>query len=141
MNMKQLGKCIVLLSIGLVLFLASCSNNMTSSNSGTYYYEGYRITMAQYNSFLASVNNSQSFNFSDVLAFRQQLQNYNGYFIASASKITGAELYDFCIQRGVSPTDYNVMKSALDARGNYIAFFHYAPDMYNYIIWMYVEKE
>ena len=104
----------------------------------TYYYEGFEITMAQYNSFMSTTTPGYTYTNSQIKRFRQTLRNYNGTFIASGEGVTESELRDLFIQTGMSPSEYTELKASLDSVGNLIYFF--SQNYSSNIIWIYFEK-
>jgi len=103
----------------------------------TYYYEAYRITMVQYNTFNSTVSGGQNYTFSQIQGFRHKLRSYNGTFVESNSGISESELKTFANQQGFEGSTYTQIKDSLDSVGNLILFSF--PS--NYVIWTYIEKE
>ena len=132
-----LGILVLVLVFGITV--AGCKEEPPETK--TYYYEAYRITMAQYNTFNSAVSGGQTYTFSQIQGFRQTLRSYNGMFIESNSGISESELKTFANQQGLGGSEYTQVKDSLDSTGNLIVFFYYAPNPSYYMVWTYIEKE
>jgi hypothetical protein len=136
-NKKNLlGILVMVLVFGMTA--VGCDNGTTETKK-TYYYEGFEITMAQYNSFMSTTTPGYTYTNSQIKGFRQTLRNFNGRFVESNTGVTEAELRNFFVQAGISPSDYTELKASLDSVGNLIYFF--SQNYSSNIIWIYFEKE
>jgi len=133
-----MGILVMVLVFGMTV--VGCDNGSTGGGK-TYYYEAYRITMAQCTSFIGSHPLGLDYSFSEIKGFRETLKGYGGTFMESDGGVTEAELKTFANQHGINGSAYTEAKNSLDSVGNLITFLQYAPDPTNYAIWMYVEKE
>ena len=130
--------------IGFVLLLcvfifSGCDNVTNETKVNTYYYEAHLITRAQYDSLMSSVSPGYNYTYNQILYFRSILRDFNGTFLESNSGVSESEWKTFSYKHGISPSEYTQAKNSLDTVGNLIYFFNTID--YNYIIWMYVEKE
>jgi len=133
------GMLVIALVFGMLV--VGCDDGSSSSGSSkksTYYYEAFKITKAQYDTFMDSVTPDYNYTFSEIKGFRQTLRNYNGTFLQSGTGVSETELKDFMTSSGISTSEYQTIKQSLNSVGNLIYFFrHQSGD----IIWIYFEKE
>jgi len=136
--MKNRRKCMGILVIVLVFgfMIVGCDDESTKGN--TYYYEAFKITLAQYNSFMSNVTPGYTYTFNQIIGFRQTLRSFSGTFFGSGTGASETELSNFMTSSGISPSEYKEAKKSLDSVGNLIYFFQ---DQSGNVIWFYFEKE
>ena len=128
---------ILVMALVFGMTVVGCDNDTTEPK--TYYYEAFVITRAQYDGFMDTNTPGYTYTNSQIKEFRQTLRNFNGTFVESNTGVTESELRNFCVQAGISPSDYTELKASLDSVGNLIYFF----SMYGTtnILWIYCEKD
>jgi len=131
--------------IGILVLAFAVANlgcdDVTKESQKTYYYEAHLITTAQCDSFTMSITPGHKYSFSQIKNFRTTLKNYGGQFLGSDSELSESELKTVMHQYGIDNSEYTEVKSSLDPVENLIIFAEYAPDLSNYVIWMYIERE
>ncbi|MDR0322259.1 MAG: hypothetical protein LBI28_12230 [Treponema sp.] len=128
--MKKTGIFVISMIIFGLLFIG-CATTNKSEAENHYYYEMFVISIANYNSVVAP-----SITYEAILAYKNSLKNYSEEYIGSGSDETRKGIYDFFIERGLTPKEANDFISKINSVGNYL----FTVGSEEYYVVLYIEK-